>query len=364
MKLTRNQILIALVAIVLVVIVALIFFLTREDKEPELEITEGGIEQPLTFYRDQKVVVGRDVDNKTDYNVEYYLYEVDQADYTAQITQFLSSLNKTNIKFASSDEFGKYWTDNQGFDEESVFYSTDNAKINIYFSEGVTLSAISDQNLIREDYDAYFSQFVKQYFGIEKTYTVRDVDRFDGRVLVTLSELIDGVPLINEAIGSYSDFIAFDQQGRFLEAQINTLSLKSGRSEVELVAQSQLNNIISRADYPKEVFQMPPEGLDLESPGPAPENIPSGHYEYGDIGTELYDIPNAKSCDARSVELVYYFFRMNQKYLAPTYRIDCAAVINYKGKTYPVTQYILASAIDPSLVSVPTQIDPQQIEPL
>lgn len=356
-SLTQEQIIVGLTVTALVLI-GLIYFASRGEDEPELEV--GSIEQPLQYENNKQIELDEatiENINKDEEITSLPIYDFKKVNHSSLVQNFMVEIGDGFVARKNFDDIVYYWTPDADYPEYVTEYNAIFDRVFFRFVEPRAVDKVT-VSVSSNDLGAFFSQFVNTYFSKDLEYGQFKISSVGRGFRIEANRMIDGVPLQVQAAESYSDYLVIDSDGRIIEGSFYLFDYDEKSSvEVDLVDIATLGAVISRNDYPLMFQQGDPVGLNYEELGvEAYEYDPESGFQ-GDAYDLDEEIPQAESCTATRIEIVYLFVNINAEKLAPVYRIDCRGKVTIKEKQYDVPIIIYASAIDPQYVYVPGNIE-------
>ncbi|MCB9790817.1 hypothetical protein H6764_02225 [Candidatus Nomurabacteria bacterium] len=344
----RKNLIIAAVIIVTAVLGIIAYILLK----PKPKLEPGSVDQPLGT--DIQVSVDIPVDNQPQDLVDKLsVYDIEEIDRTDVIAQFLSSIGKGLLQKEALGTDLVYWKDSPTEDYYLVEYNRIFDDVFFRFENPATPSKLGTSFVTRDTLPNFFTEFINEYFKNDFKFTNFNITTVSEGYRVEANRVVNDIPLERPGSSKYSDYIIVQEDGDIVEGSVTLFTIDSSSAiETALVPVADLGSYLLRKDYPKDFNQGFPIGLDITNFGYNPYD------ENGDFNGDPppdFEIPEATSCTADAVNVVYLFNRLGFKKLTPVYRIDCTGEITFGGSQFKVPIVIYANAIDPDVVYVPAQ---------
>lgn len=190
---------------------------------------------------------------------------------------------------------------------------------------------------------------MQNYFNTSFSYINVSAQNESGNLRITANRDIAGYPLEIAGHFDYSDYIVVDKNGDLIRGKIYLFQYDERKPiTLEVLTALQLESVIGRPEYPKEINEFNPIGYEPEF------TYKEGHGGDGSyIGAYDDKSPTIESCEADNMYLVYYYMNNQYDKLTPMYHVDCMGEKVIEGVAYSVPMLIYASAIDPEYVYIP-----------
>ncbi|GAB4157611.1 MAG: hypothetical protein Fur003_1350 [Candidatus Dojkabacteria bacterium] len=338
----EKRFLVLLATIAGVIVLFIIAWIIFAPKQPDLPA--GGIDQGLPFNEARDIEIPNDVILSKDPK-EYKTYKVLDVDHSSQIREFLLQNGKGNLKEAHPVSFDYTWGTYGSETEDYVTYNTITDSAALIFNYPLEIDQVSAPILNEKEAEQIALKLLNRFFKSKYEFVVVRSEKEDRDFRVHLSRKLDGLNLVLPGIKDYSESLLFNPSGKLLAARISLVEYDSP-FKVDMLPFDQLGSYINSDIYPKEYNEGGPIDFDYSL-------LEGNELNYGDAPTPEAEVPTTDGCVADHVELVYYFDTHSQKYLAPTYRINCTGTITVKGRSFDVPVVVYANAIDPDFVYVP-----------
>lgn len=352
-QLLKNKVLLIIIAAIVIIIVVIIALL-NQNSEPESEIGEGTIRQPLTQYTNKQVNIPDDVSDEYDATINYNVFTVEQVNKIEQVREFINLINKQGLIFSADQGLNYNWVSEQGV-ENFEFIQYDANLQSLAFSLRIypKLNQISSSLVAEREFEELFNSFAREYLKVDYTYSNFKTIEAGEAYMITANRVVDGLTVYNNTATEYTEYLLVSKSNELLGGQFSFIEVNDPK-EANILNTYALSQVISRADYPKQIHQVSPENFDYslyETVG----GLPLEESDYGDGPSTAYTLETPNNCNAKEVKLGYLFQSSNQGTMSPTFRVLCSGVTSYKGQNFELDMIIFASAIDPKFVYVAPQ---------
>lgn len=302
--------------------------------------TELEISIPKSTYEDL------DLKNKPTKDI-YYVQEVDQS---GQIEIFLARIGKTNLSKEKSAELLTIWSDT----DDLFQYSQNESEIFFRFSDPVAIPDVDFGYINSKNGADALAQVARAITGEIYTYTNVKVGEEGGTFRIEANREVDGVRIERPGISEYSDYLIVDDAGQIVEGRLFLPVFSDVSLRVKIIHPTNLAGIVGKEVYPKEVNQGYARSITEEDYQDASTTVDSS---LNDVTLESLEFPKATDITVEELELVYFFSNHNYPEIFPIYKIQGTGTVTFKGKEYVVPVLIYASALDPDLVYIPSEVD-------
>lgn len=338
----------------LLLLLLFLLFVNSVFSPKDQPLPPGGVDQQFNYDQGAKVSIDPDLTAKIDISEDrYYVYDIQHLNHSDVVQQFMIKIGKAFWTKQQFDEIYYIWQKSSSDTLQLVDYDAIQDKAFFRFDQPVELDLIHNGGVLSTDMlDNFFRDFIKEYFGSTADFSEARISRTGQTYRIEVNRNIDGIQVQNPGFNEYTDYIVIEQDGALIEGQVYLFELGE-RTEVSLIDPNLLGSVINRADYPKDINELAPIGLDLTSIGSEPYDPASGFLGDAPPQSDIDKMPTPDSCKVRTIDVVYYYIRATTKNLAPAFRMDCRGTITYEGEQYVVPLIIYANALDPELVYVP-----------
>lgn len=302
------------------------------------------IEQPLYFYENRRITLKDEAYKEFKYPKKgLEIYKIKDENQNIKVEGLITLLNIPAPKKSNISNFLYEWKNKGG---DLVQYDVKSQSVTIILQNRIDLfpniAAPSDSQL-----NTFLTTFVSKYLGYDYKYLDTNLTRGNGEIKIEGRRDINGYALQTPGSKKYSDYIILDENLKLKSANILLVQFETKASDkLTIIKPSEVNSISSRNDYPREINQGLPEGL--------PEMKPTYSKDYSDDFGLL--IPKVASMEMDSIEIVYLYSNVDQKFITPVYRMNGSGKIILSGQTYNVPMVAHLSIIDPDHVYVPSNI--------
>ncbi len=330
------------------VIIVLIFIFSIISLFFKPATPDALIDIPLQNYPNQRITIQQSVISNFEFEEKelevYSIVERNNADVVDRfLTKISKSLNRQNVSniiilWTSATDFAQY-----DVSRDEMFFR---------FSEPLSLTEIPITIVTNENAKQYLDEFVSKYLQLEYEYTNVKLTKVDSNFRIEANRSIEGYPLHVPGVDTYSDYLLVEPDGDIVEGRLRLINYTTdGVISIKPVHPTNLNRLISRTDYPKEVNQDFPDGLEKEQ---SERDAP------GDIDENALKFPKVTNTVGKELSIVYFFATTDYKKLVPVYYIKGEGEILFETKTYVVPMTVYVNALDPERVYVPenTSVDP------
>lgn len=337
----NNKQLALIVALLIVFFVLIVSALIPERKGSGVAL----IEQPLYFYKSKRVVLEEDAYEQVKHPRRgLEIYKIKEINQNIKVEGIISLLNITAPeKDVFANNLVYEWKNKSG---DSVMYDIKTQQVVItlenrkdIFPEIVSPSDSQLKELL--------PTFVKRYVNSKYEYYDVNIRRIGTETIVEGRRKIGDYPLQRPGIEKYYDYITLDDRFHLKSASILMVEVEDEIADkLKIIKPDEINSIASNDNYPREINQAYPEGLKQEI----------SDKEFSESDNFGFEIPKVTSMRMNTLEIVYLYSTVDQKFITPVYSMSGTGNIIVEGSTYEVRTHVNLSAIDPNYVYVPSNI--------
>ncbi|HRI06055.1 MAG TPA: hypothetical protein PLV59_03890 [Candidatus Dojkabacteria bacterium] len=326
------------VVVLLLVLIYNLFFQREEEEKPQ----NGKylIETPMQYEGSHSVVIPKQVYEEKTFPDQLPIFQLVDTNHSSDIDRFLIKIGKTGL---TKDVVGDSLYSWIGSDSK-LEYIKFQQSLSFTFSNPFTIS-LPTQFVDADSAEKFFSQFIKEYFGLEYEYTNAKISTEGQRIVLQVNRKVNDYPIYLQNHFTYTDTLTVDADGNVYSGSLTLFDYNSAEKEdIKLVKVPNLSQLMSNPSYPKDLFKGFSEDLRkiLSEPG----------VELLDGADQLIELPEPVFSDVKSIELVYYYSSDAYKQLIPIYRLEAEGVITYLGKNARIPIVIYANALDPDRVYI------------
>lgn len=273
-------------------------------------------------------------DDKEVVSLPVYSFEVFPVE---NVQEIVEQLGMGSVPRTVSDD-GIYYLWENG--DDFIRYNIKNGDF-IVNSAPISLNEAMETNFSSQTAEEYLTEFVREFLSSDLSVNPRS------EVQGSFTEVkgswnIDGYQFIQKYGQADSVIASFDRNGSLVSLYASLVTFTSSDTTVELVSIDELKSYVSFNNYPKEAY------IDI-----VPENTTECGEEcdpYGFDGMSSFD-----NATISEVNIVYYVSTNTENEILPVYQLIGEGTSTTDNGTIPVSVTIYASAIDPSLIIIPSE---------
>lgn len=322
-KKTKTILIISFTLLFIVVCIGAYFLITRTKKMyPKEPINQNSLQ-----YTNQTI----DLNKITLDSQDYKFYEISNVVMLEEVKAFVSqvgfNLKSTNIKEGVYYEWSAK--------KDSVIYRIN--QNSVFFS--------SEKGISWEEADisaVTFKTFIKKYFRKDWEFTLSQKEILpNGKTIYYAKRTLDGRTIETNEYKQDTDYLIFSN-GKIAGGKILLTEFIDTGEILPSLNTKDLSKYINLKNYPKEIYP------NYSTIGDSIlKNVSYLSDDFEKITKTL------NNCSGNSVEVIYFYKNLNQKYLIPTYKVDLQCQITYKETKYDIPAVGYVNAIDPKYIAVP-----------